>query len=428
MGAGAARGTVKALRAGLLLATLVLAGASSANTAAPERSTVDRPDEVTGRQVHPIYVVPKDGRDRRLDVDGTLHAALWASQDWLAGAAGGSSLRMDTFGGRFDISFLRSSRSAAELRDQHFRIVNALQGDLRSAGFTRDDKKVALVLYDGAMARDDGSTLCGVALGRDSLPRIALVNVGDPACGELAPSWRFAHRHKAIPHEVFHATGQVPDSALNEDGDGHSTDPKDIMYGHTLPARKVEALLVDPGHDDYWADVRPWLTRNHVALRIAIEGRGDVHAYVGPKRYRFPGCSRRCALWFRRGDRVLMVFVPRDRFSRFVRWRGACAGRIACVLSITGSRSVAVAFEEVGVLDVRARGPGLVRVAGHGACRSYCRYLYAPGSRARMVAVPRRGARFVRWSGGCAQRARCEVVVQRRRQRTFAAVFEKREP
>ena len=386
---------------------------------------MDRPDEVTGRQVHAIYVIPKDGRDRRLDVDGTLQAALWASQDWLAGAAGGRSLRMDTFRGRFDISFLRSSRSAADLRDQHLRIVNALQSDLRSAGFTRDARKVALVLYDGPMT--DGDILCGVALGRVSLPRIALVNVRDPGCGELAPGGQFSHRHKTIPHEVFHAAGAVPDSAPNEDGDGHSTDPKDIMYGHTLPAREVEALLVDPGHDDYWNDVRPWLTRNHVGLRVAVEGRGSVHAYVGPKRYRGPACSRRCAMWFRPGDRVLPLFVPRDSFSRFVKWRGACSSP-ACFVSMTRSRSLTAVFEEIAGLGVSVRGPGLVRVAQSGDCHSECGYQYTPGSRARLVAVPGRGARFVRWAGGCARSARCEIVMQRRVHRMLTAFFAKRAP
>jgi hypothetical protein len=409
----------------VLLATLALAGASAARPAALERSTVDRPDEVAGRQVHAIYVVPKDGRDRRLDVNGSLEATLWSSQGWLAGAAEGFSLRMDTFRGRFDISFLRSSQTSSMLKDQQYRIVNALREDLRSGGFTRKPNKVALVLYDGPMARPDGGRLCGVSLGRESLPRIALANFRS-VCGPLRPTGLFSLRDKTIPHEVFHATGQVPDSAPNSDGDGHSTDPTDMMYGEGVTMRKTEALRVDPGHDDYWTDVLPWLTRNHLALRVAAEGRGSVHTFDLTNRQGSVRPCGRCTFWHRRGARVLVLPTPRDQFSRFDHWGGACTGRIQCIVSVTRTRLVTAAFVETGALGLTVRGPGTVRVAGHPPCSSYCGYQFEPHRRVTFVAVPGRGAKFVKWADGCTKGVRCELVVRPRRNHWLTAVFAKR--
>src|SRR5580704_8164648 len=48
------------------------------------RSTVDRPDERSGYQVHVIYVVPSDGVDRQRDVDGEIVRSVYAFDRWFA--------------------------------------------------------------------------------------------------------------------------------------------------------------------------------------------------------------------------------------------------------------------------------------------------------------------------------------------------------
>jgi hypothetical protein len=36
------------------------------------RSTVDRPDDISGSQVHVVYAIPSDGTDRELDTNGVI--------------------------------------------------------------------------------------------------------------------------------------------------------------------------------------------------------------------------------------------------------------------------------------------------------------------------------------------------------------------
>ena len=42
------------------------------------RSMTDRPDDISGAQLHPMYVLPHDGLDARLDTDGTIATSMAA--------------------------------------------------------------------------------------------------------------------------------------------------------------------------------------------------------------------------------------------------------------------------------------------------------------------------------------------------------------
>jgi hypothetical protein len=253
--------------------------------------------------------------------------------------------------------------------------------------------------------------------------------LGDERCGRLHAGWAFEHRDKTIVHEVFHATDEVLHDGPRGDGSGHSPDLRDVMYGHTLPRHRVEALEVDPGRDDYWTDVRPWLTRNHHRVHVTVQGGGTILPYPWPNRY-LGGtgpCGDDCVLWYRRGTRVVLRPGRNDRSFRFAGWGGACRGTRECDLTAASARRVAATFEKVANLDVQVRGPGVVLVSGRRTCRSHwCGYDYSPGSRATVVAVPGRGARFVRWSSHCGSRARCSVIVRHRRGVTLTALFGRR--
>ncbi|HLO13751.1 MAG TPA: hypothetical protein VK206_02905 [Anaerolineales bacterium] len=75
--------------------------------ATSQRSIGDRADDVSGYQVHIIYVLPSDGTDRGLDTSGRLNISVCAFQHWLIGQTGGPGLRLDHFFfGRFWIDFL----------------------------------------------------------------------------------------------------------------------------------------------------------------------------------------------------------------------------------------------------------------------------------------------------------------------------------
>src|SRR5262245_10086307 len=48
------------------------------------RHTEDLPDDLTGKQVRILYLVPSDGLDRNLDTNGVLNTSVGAWQKWLA--------------------------------------------------------------------------------------------------------------------------------------------------------------------------------------------------------------------------------------------------------------------------------------------------------------------------------------------------------
>src|SRR5262245_9110300 len=61
------------------------------------RSFVDRPDQVTGSQMHVMYVLPSDGIDEQLDVNGTIGTSVLAFNLWLLDQTPNRWLRLDTY-------------------------------------------------------------------------------------------------------------------------------------------------------------------------------------------------------------------------------------------------------------------------------------------------------------------------------------------
>jgi hypothetical protein len=219
------------------------------------RSTSERPDDLTGPQIHLVYALPSDGVDRRLDIDGTIARSIAASQRWLAGQTDGRKIRLDAVGGEPDITFFRLSRSDVDLKSEGAFTREAIEGELKGQGFDSADKIYA-VYYDG------GSTYaCGSGAYPPTLPGSVLVLFlhGEPLNGAIrcgdndfaadADSpvfWEFV-----IMHELLHTLGFVADCAPHETMGGHITGPaNDLMYEGEEESDLPKAL--DVGHDDYF--------------------------------------------------------------------------------------------------------------------------------------------------------------------------------
>lgn len=99
-----------------------------------ERATADQPDDHRGFQVHVAYVLPSDGQDERLDTDGAIAGSVASLQAWLAQQTGGARLRFDTFQGRLDITFIRLSRTDAEIRSANQFVRDRIQEELIGLG------------------------------------------------------------------------------------------------------------------------------------------------------------------------------------------------------------------------------------------------------------------------------------------------------
>lgn len=241
----------------LLLALTACTSASTDNpTPNPPttpRSTADRPDEVAGYQVHVMYVIPSDGADRQLDTNGQLARSITAGLNWLKLRTNGSTLRVDTYRNAIDVTFVRLSKTDAQIAASGVFVRDRVQEELIARGFN-DPKKILAVYYDGSSAVACGGgayppTLVGTA----AMLYLKGQPPGAPACDTNpigadvnAPGyWEFS-----MLHEIVHTLGFVPSCGRNHGFSGHTTDdPRDLMYAGSQPWRPS---LLDVNNDDYW--------------------------------------------------------------------------------------------------------------------------------------------------------------------------------
>jgi len=246
-------------RFGLVVLTVVLlvpvtGGCESPPpTGASSRATTDRPDDITGQQVHVVYVAPSDGSDRGLDTNGTLVNTVGSWQNWLSGQAGGRVFRLDTHQGALDITFVRLARSNATMTSYGAYVRDTIEKDLTTLGLVVAPKIYA-VYYDG------GSTFaCGGGAWPPALPGLvgALYLQGTPpgaACNTNAfatsPTAAPAYLEFSMIHELMHTLGFISSSAPHFTAAGHVSDsPTDLMYAGSSP---WAPSTLDVGHDDYY--------------------------------------------------------------------------------------------------------------------------------------------------------------------------------
>jgi hypothetical protein len=351
------------LAAVALAALLTFAGSVMPHATASadrERATVDRPDDVHGVQVHFLYVVPADRGDRQLDTNGAIEESIARIEHWLRRETGGLSLRVDTYQGAPDITFVRLPHSDAEATRGHPWPIWVIGGDLVTAGFN-DPDKVYAVFYDG-----HSSWACGGAKS-PALPRLAAMYLraqptNDPHPCSDAPGFgtgldRPGYFEIGLLHEVLHTLGFAPPCAPHVTHTDHVNDsPTDLLYHpdeqSPAPWDWPHAVL-DYNRDDYFGDRVPsgcpnlrdspvLAPRNEaeptVTLTVSWRAGGAIRLAPGGT-YRRSFTKR-----FPKGARVTLVALPRRNF-RFVRWSGACRGaRVRCALVLARNKTVGVIF------------------------------------------------------------------------------------
>lgn len=244
--------------AALVAAGIAAAGAFTADGSARPaaalavlpRATADRPDDVTGPQVHVVYAVPADLADRSLDTDGTIGASVDNWQRWLRGQAGDRGLRLDTAQGSLDVTFVRLGRTDGEIAARGAFVRDQVEADLRARGLVQAGKLYA-VYYDGT-----STYACGGGAWPPTLPGVVAAvymrstQPGFPCYDPTQSRARITYMDYAILHELIHTLGLVATCARNHTRAGHtSDDPRDLMYAGDqgwVPS------LLDAGHDDYY--------------------------------------------------------------------------------------------------------------------------------------------------------------------------------
>lgn len=221
-------------------------GASLAQMSARiERSTFDRPDDSNEYQIHVLYVIPSDGTDLELDLDGTIERFVDEAQQWFVGQTGGRALRFDTYKGALDITFFRLSESQSQIGANVERVRFKTEYELAQAGFDQT-RKMYVVFYGGHI---NSPGLCD---GQAISPPISLGNV---ALGATLPCERPDMVHFVMLHELVHNLGFVPPCAPNYTVRRHvRDDPRDLMYWG--PERWTPSIL-DVGRNDYFEHTNP---------------------------------------------------------------------------------------------------------------------------------------------------------------------------
>ena len=220
-----------------------------------ERTSSDRPDDFSGDQVHFVYAVASDGVDYELDTSGVLARLVGNVQVFLRRKLG-RQLRIDTYGGRPDITFVRfADWNEEELRSGNgfvsWRFRDGLAAEL---GF-RSRKVYALVYTHGAVLQ--GLRITGEAAEGIAAAYWSPVERENYVRGTLR-----LRQEATVIHEIFHLMGAVPRCAPNSDGGGHVYGARagasryDIMQQGGTPSSNPARTEIDAGRDDYYGHGR----------------------------------------------------------------------------------------------------------------------------------------------------------------------------
>jgi hypothetical protein len=341
------------------------------------RATADRPDDVSGPQIHIVYAVPADGEDRHLDVNGSIEGSVSSFELWLARETGGRALRMDKYQGALDITFARLGKTGAELAARGRYVREGIEEQLNSMGFTAHDKIYA-VYYDGVHDYTCGDAFWPPALqGRV----VALYLRGLPNYERPCSTNQFVAANEApqyleyvMVHEIMHGLGFVPACAPHQYRAGHVTSPNnDLMWAGDVGYWEFP-LKLDVGHDDYFdahipgcpdLSDSPYLTQL-LSLSVTVSGSGRVTSSPAGI-----DCPPTCSGTFQ-GSTTLTAAPSAGAVFRG--WTGSCTGTATCVVTHDGSVTATFgASSHRRTITLRVRGQhaaGALRVVdGYAPCR-----------------------------------------------------------
>lgn len=225
-------------------------------------STTDRPDDVSGYQVHFIYAIPSDGIDDYLDVDGSIALSAAALNYWLE-ARTERRLRLDTYEGELDVSFMQLDATADEISDLGTEILSLIEREIKLRDFNADHK-LYVVHYDGLFVSPEG--FCGLASyppDGAGITAVLLLRGYNPEL-DLACPRQFTrsedftgYLEMTTLHELLHLMGMVPQCAPNY-ADGHVDDSaQDLLYYQYDGSYSPLYTYLDLDNDDYFNHGKP---------------------------------------------------------------------------------------------------------------------------------------------------------------------------
>jgi uncharacterized repeat protein (TIGR02543 family) len=398
----------------LVAALAALAAAPSASAAVwcgGDQTATDRPDAVTGPQLHLVYAIPSDGANAfgtyatAIASDAEAVDAWWQRQDPLrtprfdlAAFSGCSGF------GAVDVSFVQLSQSSAQLF--------ALAGSARYTQIFRlvpsyGRWKKTVVYYDGPIS---DPSVCGVGGGSSGSGLDSLAVIYPRSSCVRSDSLRASVLAHELTHELGWPDGRQPHPCPGDDG--HVCDSSsDLMYP-VLSVDSLDQLTLDVGRDDYYRSggatdlsTSTWLRHLDAPpqpLALTVVGGGHVTSDL-------PGldCTATCATSWDPGTRLTLTALP-SAGQRFVGWKGGCAG-LDCTPTVTAPTAIQAVFAPILKLTASVAGKGRVVARGI-ACPGVCRAEIDPYP-VVLTARAAQGWRFVGWTGACTgTKAVCRVV------------------
>lgn len=212
------------------------------------RYTRNQPDDISGPQVHAVYALPSDGEDGNLDRYGDIATSFEAIQNYLREQLG-YELRLDTYRGELDVTFLRMPFTNQEGDGVGGSLVHRLLDEADGA-LGHDPDRMYAIYYGGRV-----TGLCGSAPWPG---RGGAVYIHRDGCSNSRPGMSpdEASTYEAVMvHELFHAFGAVPECARNADGAHVDDDPTDVMFAGVDRGTRDQAVI-DTGRDDYFGHGR----------------------------------------------------------------------------------------------------------------------------------------------------------------------------
>jgi hypothetical protein len=379
-----------------------------------------KPDALGGRQTRVLYAIPSDAPDAFATRASQIASSVNAIDVWWRGQDPTRTPRFDlaqmpgcaTVFGALDIGRVRLPHDAA----YYFGVSNEANriGKLRAdlAPVLVHLGKKYLIYYDGPVEFGICGEFAGASI-RGGPFSLAVMYVQGPGCP--GPLGAGSNNDRSAAHELLHSFGAVAVAAPHW-CESHTCDrPDDIMHGRNL-GLTLDQVLLDPGRDDYYGHAGSWedaqdsewlrhLDAPEHRLDVTVTGDGTVESEQPGI-----GCPSGCSVSWDAGSAVRLFARPRPG-SRLVNWTGACAGDRDCVVKLDGPVAVGATFARQVLVRVRilARGGrGSVQTSA-GICSATCTIDVDEGTLARLVAVPRRGSRFVGWTGACKGRGACRI-------------------